>query len=246
MDREHLVTRREEYVAGTRERPEAGIFTQTHSARPPVPWGRIGAGEKVWMKWAGGPVVAVATVTGLRQFDQCTPDVLRASTAGFKLHDLPSYWASLPPVFFGLVVLPRGRAVAGRTLHAGGAQSRRVVVRSRHERGPASLVANVEGGGTTIGASRRARTRVAHDPADASVPDPSARRLPLHVLRPEAARGRSAPRSRRGVLVGRADEDREPSDRVLGVQPREGRNGAVERRSGCPNATSATARRSPL
>jgi hypothetical protein len=104
MEREHLVIRREDYVAGTRERPEIGIFTQTHSARPPAPWGRIGAGEEVWMKWAGGPVVAVATVTGFRQLERCTPEVLRASTAGFKLHDVPAYWDSLPPSFFGLVV----------------------------------------------------------------------------------------------------------------------------------------------
>jgi hypothetical protein len=77
MQREHLVIRREDYVAGTRERPEVGIFAQTHSARPPVPWGRIGAGEKVWMKWSGGPVVAVATVTGFRQLERCTPEALR-------------------------------------------------------------------------------------------------------------------------------------------------------------------------
>ena len=104
MPREHVVIRREDYVAGTRERPEVGIFTQTHSARPPVPWNNIGAGEKVWMKWAGGPVVAVSTVMGVRQFSDCTPEALRASTAGFKLHDLPTYWESLPPFFFGLVV----------------------------------------------------------------------------------------------------------------------------------------------
>ncbi|WP_082100087.1 HNH endonuclease [Anaeromyxobacter sp. PSR-1] len=104
MDREHLVIRREDYVAGTRARPEVGIFTQTHAARPPVPWGRIGTGEKVWMKWSGGPVVAVATVTGVRQFERCTPELLRASTVGFKLHELNDYWTKLPPAFFGLTV----------------------------------------------------------------------------------------------------------------------------------------------
>src|SRR5262245_58097474 len=36
--RQHVVIRRESYVAGTRDRPEVGIFTQTHTTRPPVPW----------------------------------------------------------------------------------------------------------------------------------------------------------------------------------------------------------------
>ena len=38
---QHVVIRQESYVAGTRERPEVGIFTQTHSSRPPVPWGAL-------------------------------------------------------------------------------------------------------------------------------------------------------------------------------------------------------------
>src|SRR5215203_3770398 len=38
----HVVIRRDDYVAGTRERPEVGIFTRTHAARRPVPWGRVG------------------------------------------------------------------------------------------------------------------------------------------------------------------------------------------------------------
>lgn len=163
MDREHLVIRREDYVAGTRERPEVGIFTQTHSARQPVPWGRIGAGEKVWMKWAGGPVVALATVTGFRQLERCTPEVLRASTAGFKLHDLPSYWESLPPFFFGLVVylgdehwldqpfMPEGRSrgeswfvidtveARGRWLRASKEEARRSASRSGRGRGSRTI-----------------------------------------------------------------------------------------------------------
>ena len=102
--RQHLVIRREDYVAGTRERPEVGVFTQTHSGRHPVPWGQISARERVWMKWAGGPVVATARVDGHRQLEAATPEALRATTQGFKLYDLASYWTSLPPVFFGLTV----------------------------------------------------------------------------------------------------------------------------------------------
>jgi hypothetical protein len=39
VEHEHLVIRREDYVAGTRERPEVRVFTQTHSSRRPVPVG---------------------------------------------------------------------------------------------------------------------------------------------------------------------------------------------------------------
>lgn len=64
---QHVVIRRESYVAGTREQPEVGIFTQTHSSRPPVPWGRTAVGDTVWMKWSVGPIVATARVQGFRQ-----------------------------------------------------------------------------------------------------------------------------------------------------------------------------------
>lgn len=96
--------RRDEYVAGTRERPEVGIFTQTHATRPPVPWDRIAVGDLVWMKWASGPIVARARVGGFRQLASCTPDMLRQATAGFRLHDLADYWATRPPIFFGMAV----------------------------------------------------------------------------------------------------------------------------------------------
>jgi hypothetical protein len=102
--REHLVIRRESYVAGTRERPEVGVFTQTHALRPPVPWGRITAGERVWMKWSGGPIVARAVVEGFRQIENCSPGALRLTTAGYKLHDVADYWSTLPERFFGLTI----------------------------------------------------------------------------------------------------------------------------------------------
>jgi 5-methylcytosine-specific restriction endonuclease McrA len=91
-------------VAGTRDRPEVGVFTQAHRTRPPVPWGRIAVGETIWMKWSGGPIVATAQVQGFRQIADCTPGQLRAATTGYKLHDLDEYWASLPSSFFAVVV----------------------------------------------------------------------------------------------------------------------------------------------
>ncbi len=89
---------------GTRERPEVGIFTQTHATRRPVPWGQVTPGDVVWMKWKGGPIVARARVQGFRQFQNCTPEQLRAATLGFGLHRVESYWRDLSPTFFGLVI----------------------------------------------------------------------------------------------------------------------------------------------
>jgi len=101
----HVVIRRDNYVAGTRDRPEVGIFTQTHTSRPPVPWGRIGAGDLVWMKWSGGPIVAQARVARFVQIGGCTSERLRQQTFGYRLYDLDDYWASLraKPRFFAVV-----------------------------------------------------------------------------------------------------------------------------------------------
>src|SRR5262249_12475071 len=84
--------------------PEVGIFTQTHTQRPPVPWDQISIGELVWMKWKGGPVVATARVQGFRQVPECTPERLRATTTGYRLYELLEYWSSRPPVFFGMTI----------------------------------------------------------------------------------------------------------------------------------------------
>jgi hypothetical protein len=101
---EHIVIRREEYVAGTRHRPEVGIFTQTHSRKHPIPWGRITIGDLVWMKWSGGPIVAKARIHGFRQIENCTPEMLRTTTYGYKLHGLEDYWNHLPSVFYGMAI----------------------------------------------------------------------------------------------------------------------------------------------
>jgi hypothetical protein len=102
--RQYIVIRHEDSVAGTRERPEVGVFTQAHSGRPPVPWDQISIGERVWMKWSGGPIVARARVEGFRQVAACTPERLRQLVAGYRLERLHNCFESLPPVFFGMAV----------------------------------------------------------------------------------------------------------------------------------------------
>jgi hypothetical protein len=98
--------RQESYVAGTRERPEVGIFTQTHASRPPVPWGRLDVGDLVWMKWSGGPIIAQARVQRFLQVENCTADQLRQQTFGYRLYELDDYWASIARKghFFALAV----------------------------------------------------------------------------------------------------------------------------------------------
>jgi hypothetical protein len=48
--------------------------------------------------------VARSSVKAFRQLDRCTPGQLRAATVGYRLHDLPDYWLSLPPIFQAVVV----------------------------------------------------------------------------------------------------------------------------------------------
>jgi hypothetical protein len=102
----HVVIRRDSYVAGTQDRPEVGIFTQTHTSRPPVPWGKVAVGDSVWMKWSGGPIVAQAHVQRHLQLENCTPEILRQQTFGYRLYDLDDYWESLQAKgrFFAVVV----------------------------------------------------------------------------------------------------------------------------------------------
>ena len=56
------------------------------------------------MKWTGGPVVARAILSGLRQFENATPMELRTAVTGYALHDLDAYWTSLPPRFHALAI----------------------------------------------------------------------------------------------------------------------------------------------
>ena len=56
------------------------------------------------MKWSGGPVVARAIVSGLRQMESCTPNQLLAAVTDSALHGLQRYWSSLPPRFEALAI----------------------------------------------------------------------------------------------------------------------------------------------
>jgi hypothetical protein len=102
--RQHIAIRKEGYVAGSAKEPEVKVFTQTHAARPPVPWDRLSAGDIVWMKWSGGPIVGRGIVEGFRQIEHCTAEILRNTVLGTRLHRLDDYWNSRPPVFHGMAI----------------------------------------------------------------------------------------------------------------------------------------------
>lgn len=173
---DHIVIRREEYVSGTRERPEIGIFTQAHQTRHPVPWGQIAVGDTVWMKWSSGPIVAAATVQGFRQIESCSAERLREMTAGSKLFDLRDYWESLPPAFSAVVIW---REESGGKLGA------------LEDPGPAGRVASVPDRRST---RRREAPRDAypHDRLCPQISGLAAGRFHLPVLRPQASRGEAA------------------------------------------------------
>jgi hypothetical protein len=101
---QHVVIRREEYVAGTSDGPEPVVFTQTNVSRRPIPFGRIKIGETVWMKWSGGPIVANAIVEGFRLIEGCTPDQLRETVKGTALYRHYAYWDSRLPIFYGMTI----------------------------------------------------------------------------------------------------------------------------------------------
>jgi 5-methylcytosine-specific restriction endonuclease McrA len=101
---QHVCIRDYNYVAGTSEKPEIGVFTQTSAFRKPSPWGKVHAGDLVWVKWSGGPIVAKAIVSGYRQMADTTMELFRAGIFGFKLYDQASYWNSRPKMFNGLII----------------------------------------------------------------------------------------------------------------------------------------------
>ena len=100
----HVAIRPESSIVGTRDRPQVGILAEMDASHPPTPWGRIAVGERVYLQWDGGPVIATAVVRDVRHFQHCDAATLRTATSGFPLHDVASFWRSLPPCYFAVVV----------------------------------------------------------------------------------------------------------------------------------------------
>jgi len=94
---EHLAIRRGEFVGGTVKRPEMSILVQAN--RNSLNWlsESLAAGQAVWLKWAGGPVVARAEVKdwAVGAVPPEGIESLRAETLGTELHEKAAFWADL-------------------------------------------------------------------------------------------------------------------------------------------------------
>ena len=91
---EHLAIRREEFVGGTRDRPELKAFIQANTNPLPFLTSVLSPGQTVWMKWSGGPVVAKATVQSweVGTWSPQTIDAMRSLTSGTLLHEKVAFW----------------------------------------------------------------------------------------------------------------------------------------------------------
>ena len=95
--RHHVVIRREEYVAGTQDKPEVSVFVQTNRSKRPLNPRKVKPGDTIWMKWAGGPIVAKATITQTHSGTVRNGQIqsLKEITKNTRLYDVDQYWDTL-------------------------------------------------------------------------------------------------------------------------------------------------------
>jgi hypothetical protein len=94
MEVEHVVVRNPEFVAGFKNRPEVGVFVQTHSKHIPLNLSKLRLKQIVWMKWTSGPIVAKSKILSWHEGQVIKGDIkyVRELTVGTKLFGLDNYW----------------------------------------------------------------------------------------------------------------------------------------------------------
>ena len=94
---EHLAIRDPNYVAGTSDHPEVAIFSQSRTDRVPLPDRRMAPNQRVWMKWAGGPIVACSAVQSWHsvRYENGNVNDARALSLGTRLFGLNDYWTQV-------------------------------------------------------------------------------------------------------------------------------------------------------
>jgi hypothetical protein len=104
-------------------------------------------------------------VQGFREIPECTPEQLRATTTGFRLHELLEYWSSRPPAFFGMTIyLADERWLDEVFIPEGRSRGESWIVVRTPEQAQVWLTAapedlnNAESGGTTVRPGRGSRT----------------------------------------------------------------------------------------
>ena len=93
----HIVIRDHLYVSGTTEKPEVGVFVQTHTRMRPLKDDMLAAGQTVWMKWNDGPIVAKSKILSWHSgsFKDGNINEMRELCVGTKLFSLNAYWKSV-------------------------------------------------------------------------------------------------------------------------------------------------------
>lgn len=94
METEHVVIRKPEFVAGSKNKPEVGVFVQTHSKHIPLNLKKLMPKQLVWMKWTSGPIVAKSKILSWHEGTIKNGDVqhVRELTIGTNLFGLDKYW----------------------------------------------------------------------------------------------------------------------------------------------------------
>jgi hypothetical protein len=96
-DTEHVAIRDARYVAGTGERPEVGVFVQTRTRPPAINVAKLAVGQRVWMKWNSGPIVAVSELLSWHagEFTAANVNDVRDRCIGTSLFGLDAYWKAV-------------------------------------------------------------------------------------------------------------------------------------------------------
>ena len=94
---EHIVIRKPQFVAGSKDKPEVGVFVQTHKSKLPLNANKLKSGQIVWMKWSGGPIIARSKILSLHDgfFTNANIKEIRDLTKGTELFGLDKYWESV-------------------------------------------------------------------------------------------------------------------------------------------------------
>ena len=96
-DLEHIAIRSPKYVAGTTKQPKIDLFVQTHKKYYPIKESNMSAGQTVWMKWSGGPIVANAKLLSWHHghFENSNINEIRNLAIHTRLFSINSYWESV-------------------------------------------------------------------------------------------------------------------------------------------------------
>lgn len=110
-EQEHIAIRDPNYVAGSAQRPEVQVFAQSRTDRIPLPDSRMQVGQRIWMKWSSGPIVACSDVQSWHtaEFENGNINEVRHLASGTRLFGLNDYWTQVQDKRSGWVSVVRLR-----------------------------------------------------------------------------------------------------------------------------------------